>query len=136
AWPAFSEAPAALADLRREGWRLGILSNTDPDLLDASIARLGVEIDVRVVASQIGSYKPRHGHWEELRRVATPSVHVHVAASIFHDLEPCSRLGIPAVWLNRTGQQASVARAAELESLEPLPATLDRIAHHTAHGGA
>jgi FMN phosphatase YigB (HAD superfamily) len=128
--------PAALAELRRRGWRLGILSNTDLDLLDPSIARLGVEIDVRVVASQIGSYKPGHRHWEELRRVATPSAHVHVAASVCHDLEPCSRLGIPAVWINRTGQQASVERAAELESLEPLPATLDRIAHGSGHGAA
>src|SRR6266705_2286999 len=32
-WPAFPEVPAALIELRRRGWKLAILSNTDPDLL-------------------------------------------------------------------------------------------------------
>src|SRR5581483_7948817 len=30
-WPPFPEVPAALAELRERGWRLAILSNTDPD---------------------------------------------------------------------------------------------------------
>src|SRR4051812_1453153 len=32
-WPPFPEVPGALAELRERGWRLAILSNTDPDLL-------------------------------------------------------------------------------------------------------
>src|SRR5438067_3210185 len=33
-WPAFAEVPAALGTLKQRGWRLAILSNTDPELLD------------------------------------------------------------------------------------------------------
>src|SRR5437867_12198598 len=53
----FPEVPPALAELRDRGWRLAILSNTDPDFLDASLERIGVPVDLTVVASEIGSYK-------------------------------------------------------------------------------
>ena len=97
----------ALTRLRADGWKLAILSNTDADYLDASIARLGVEIDERVVASEIGSYKPGHRHWDELeRRTDYPEAHVHVAASLFHDIEPCADLEITAVWINRLGERS------------------------------
>src|SRR5207244_2566634 len=64
-WPAFPEVPAALAELRRRGWRLAILSNTDADLLAASLRHLGGTFDELVIASEIGSYKPALGHWRE-----------------------------------------------------------------------
>src|SRR6266487_349057 len=62
-WPPFPEVPAALEALRARGWRLGILSNTDPDLLAASVVSIGVPVDLRVTAAEAGSYKPAHGHW-------------------------------------------------------------------------
>jgi 2-haloacid dehalogenase len=131
-WPPFPEVAEALTSLRAAGWKLAILSNTDPDYLDASIGRLGVEIDERVVASDIGSYKPGHRHWEELgRRIgagAAPVIHVHVAASLFHDIEPCADLGITAVWVNRRGERSTVPRAAELVDLGRLPETLSGLA--------
>ena len=40
-WEPFPEVPAALGEARARGWRLAILSNTDRDFLDASVARLG-----------------------------------------------------------------------------------------------
>src|SRR6266540_3295246 len=60
-WPPFPEVPAALEALRARGWRLGILSNTDPDLLAASVDNIGVPVDVSVTAAEAGSYKPAHG---------------------------------------------------------------------------
>jgi 2-haloacid dehalogenase len=130
AWPPFPEVPEALARLREDGWRLAILSNTDPDFLDASVARLGVEVDERVVASEIGSYKPGHRHWEELRRRLGPDpvTHVHVAASLFHDIEPCAELKISSVWVNRRGEHSRLPRAAEVPDLTDLPAVLARLA--------
>ena len=128
-WPAFAEVPAALARLRADGWRLAILSNTDPGYLAASIARVGVDIDERVVASEIGSYKPGHRHWEELRRRigAGPVVHVHVAASLFHDIEPCADLGITSVWINRLGETSSRPPGGRATDLHDLSATLARL---------
>jgi hypothetical protein len=54
-WPPFPEVPASLGLLREDGWRLAILSNTDADYLDASLSSIGVPVDERVVASEIGS---------------------------------------------------------------------------------
>ena len=50
-WRPFPEVPGALAELRGRGFKLAILSNTDPDLLDASLERIGVTIDGRLVTN-------------------------------------------------------------------------------------
>lgn len=128
-WPVFPEVPQALRELRRRGWRLAILSNSDPDLLDASLRAIDVPVDVRVIASEIGSYKPSPGHWETfLRRTgAAPGRHVHVAASLFHDVAPCGRMGIPCVWIDRLAETSDLPRAARLTDLAALPDTLDTL---------
>jgi 2-haloacid dehalogenase len=128
-WPIFPEVTGALAELRERGWRLVALSNTDPDLLAASLEAIGVPFDGTVVAGEIGSYKPAHGHWRTFseRFGADPERHVHVAASLFHDIGPANELGIPAVWINRLGETSDLPRAAELTDLSDLPNTLDRI---------
>ena len=128
-WGVFPEVPDALRELRARGWKLAILSNTDPDLLDASIRAIDVPIDERIVASDIGSYKPAFGHWETFfrRTGADRTRHVHVAASLFHDIEPCAKLGLPAVWINRRGEISMVPRSAELPDLRDLPDTLERL---------
>jgi 2-haloacid dehalogenase len=128
-WPVFPEVPASLIALRDGGWRLAILSNTDPDLLDASLEAIGVPVDERIVASEIGSYKPAFAHWERFfeRTGADRRGHVHVAASLHHDIEPCAKLGLPAVWINRVGETSDVPRAAELPGLAGLPDVLDRL---------
>jgi len=128
-WRVFPEVPGALFELRDRGWKLAILSNTDADLLEASIASIGVEIDERVVASDIGSYKPAFGHWESFfrRTDAERTRLAHVAASLFHDIEPCAKLGLPAVWIDRLGETSMVPRSATLHDLTDLPETLDSL---------
>ncbi|HUG89079.1 MAG TPA: HAD-IA family hydrolase [Actinomycetota bacterium] len=125
-WPPFPEVPDVLRHLRESGRRLAILSNTDRDLLAASIERIGVPFDVTVTAADAGSYKPAPGHWERFDALSgAREAHVHVAASLFHDIEPCSRMGIPAVWINRLGEESDLPRAAELATLQGLPETLE-----------
>jgi 2-haloacid dehalogenase len=128
-WPAFPEVPGALTELRARGWRLVPLSNTDPDLLAASMERIGVAFDGAIVAGEIGSYKPAHGHWLAFAARFHPETgrHVHVAASLFHDIAPVQELGIPAVWINRLGETSDLPRAAELPDLAGLPDVVDRI---------
>ena len=128
-WPAFPEVSLSLLDLRERGWRVAILSNTDPDLLDASLAQIRVPVDLRVTAAEAGSYKPAHGHWERFRRetAADPARHVHVAASLFHDIAPAAELGIAAVWINRLGESSDLPREAELRDLTRLGEALDGI---------
>ena len=79
-WRPFPEVTGALADLRDRGWRLAILSNTDPDLLSTSLKTIGVEVDVRITAAEAHSYKPAFGHWDTFFRTTTADRerHVHV----------------------------------------------------------
>jgi 2-haloacid dehalogenase len=127
AWPPFPEVPGSLARLRDAGWRVAILSNTDADYLEASLALIDVPVDTRVVASEIGSYKPGVAHWETFfrRTGAERSRHVHVAASLFHDIAPAAALGLPCVWINRLGETSEIPRADELPDLSALPETLE-----------
>ena len=126
-WPPFPEVPAALTELRERGWRIGVLSNTDPEYLDASFERIGVPTDLRITAAEAGSYKPAHGHWERFfeETGAGRARHVHIGASIFHDLRPAAELGLTAVWINRMHESTDVPRAAELPDVAKLPETLD-----------
>jgi 2-haloacid dehalogenase len=128
-WPVFEDVPPALAELRRRGWRLAILSNTDRNYIEASMERIGVPFEFAIVASEIGSYKPQHGHWHEFLRAtgADPARHVHVAASLYHDVEPSRELGIPCVWINRLAEEPDSGAAAELPDLAALPDTLHRL---------
>jgi 2-haloacid dehalogenase len=127
AWPAFPEVRGALDDLAADGWRLAILSNTDPDLLAASFVNIGVQPDLAITAAEAGSYKPAHGHWMVFRERsrADPTRHVHVGASPFHDIAPAAELGIPAVWINRLDEESDLPRAAELPDLSSLRGVLD-----------
>jgi 2-haloacid dehalogenase len=128
-WPVFPDVAPALVEARRRGWRLAILSNTDRDLIDASTAAIGVSFDLAIVASEIGSYKPAPRHWEIFfaETGADRARHVHVAASLFHDIAPATELGVRTVWVNRLGEAADPAPTREVGDLEELPDVLDEL---------
>ena len=128
-WEPFPEVPAALKEARDRGWKLAILSNTDPDFIDASQSRLGVPFELAIVASEIGSYKPAHRHWERFfeETKATPEQHVHVAASLFHDIAPANELGLRSIWINRLGETHGPQPTRELRDLDHLADTLDEL---------
>jgi 2-haloacid dehalogenase len=128
-WPVFDDVGPGLTKARERGWRLGILSNTDRDLIDASIAAIGVPFDLTIVAGDIGSYKPAHGHWEVFRqRVGDDVRHVHVAQSLYHDIEPATELGIPSIWINRLGEPDDARPNLTLSGLNVLADALDSLA--------
>ena len=128
-WEPFPEVADALGEARGRGWKLAILSNTDRDFVDASLERIGVQFELAIVASEIGSYKPAPGHWRAFaERVPAPAAHVHVGASLFHDVAPASALGLPTVWINRLGEQPEPQPDVELHTLAGLADALDGLA--------
>jgi 2-haloacid dehalogenase len=128
-WPVFDDVRPALVDARSRGWRLAALSNTDRDLIEASVQAIGVPFDTVVVAGDIGSYKPAHRHWEVFREFtgADPAGHVHVAQSLFHDIAPAAELGIPTIWINRLGEPDDPRPSRTLRSLGGLADALDSL---------
>ena len=128
-WPVFPEVPAALAEAHERGWALFALSNSDRDLIDASLESIGVPFEGAVVAGEIGSYKPAHRHWEVFyeRTGADRAQHVHVAQSHFHDIAPAAELGVRSIWSNRLAEKAEPAPARELPDLTGLADVLDQL---------
>jgi len=128
-WPVFEDVQPGLTVARDRGWRLAILSNTDRDLIDASIERLGVPFELAIVAGEIGSYKPAHTHWEVFYETtgADRRGHVHVAQSLFHDIEPANELGILSIWINRLGEPDDPRPTAILAGVSELADALDSL---------
>ncbi len=128
-WPVYPDTRPALAEAYERGWKLVALSNTDRDLIDASLAAIGMPFDGAVVAGEIGSYKPSPGHWHTFFRTfdVDRTRHVHVAQSHYHDIRPAIDLGIPTVWINRLGERYDPAPARELPSLRGLADVLDEL---------
>ncbi len=128
-WPVFPEVPGALAEARERGWRLAALSNSDRDLIEASLQVIGVPFDLAIVASEVGSYKPAPGHWRAFDAAtgAARSRHVHVAQSHFHDIVPAHDLGIRSIWINRLGERADPEPTRELPDSAGLADVLDEL---------
>jgi 2-haloalkanoic acid dehalogenase type II len=102
-WKPFPDTNPALERLAKKH-TLGILSNTDNDLLAGTLKHLSVKFDILVTAENVRSYKPRPRHFEEARRLIGPRPWLHVAASWFHDIEPATKLNIHAAWVNRKNE--------------------------------
>ena len=66
-------------------------------------------------------------HWQEFgsRTLADRRRHVHVGASLYHDIAPAVRLRLPNVWINRLDEHPGPSPTIELPDLEGLPDALD-----------
>ena len=103
-WEPFPDTNPALGRLADAGYRLGILSNIDDDLLAGTLPRLAVRFDLLVTAEQLRSYKPGHAHFDEARRRVGGQSWLHAAQSYFHDIVPACDLGVPVAWINRKAE--------------------------------
>ena len=105
-WPPFSDSVEALAELKRQGRVLGVLSNVDNDLFEGSRNLLGDPFDLVVTAEDVRSYKPALPHFHVVReRLACYGIGedaiLHVARSKFHDVATANELGWANCWINR-----------------------------------
>jgi len=122
--PVFTDTVPALTALRKDGWKLAVLTNCDDDLFAQTQAKIGVPFDAVVTAQQVRSYKPDLGHFRRFEQIPNGAAWVHAACSWFHDMVPAAEMGIPRVWIDRdrTGDDPSVASAV-LPDLQNLAET-------------
>ena len=103
-WRPFKETLAALKKVNAKK-QTGLISNIDDKLLGQTRRHFGMDFDLVVTAQQVRSYKPDPAHFKECeRRIGTKKGWVHVASSHYHDVDPCAKLKVPVIWVNRHGE--------------------------------
>jgi 2-haloacid dehalogenase len=123
--PPFPEVVAALGALKRQGFRLCIISNTDDDIIAGNVAQLGGHIDRVVTAQQAQAYKPARRIFEHAHAALGVSKDevVHICASPHLDLAAARDIGFRCIWIDRgTGRKAP----ADYEPDRTFP-TLDHV---------
>lgn len=104
-WRPFADTNPALERLRDAGYRLGILSNVDDDLLAETRRHFTVDFELIITAQQVRSYKPAPGHFVAAKERIGSARWLHAAQSNFHDGVPVNAMGIPTAWVNRRGEE-------------------------------
>jgi len=105
-WQPFRETNAQLERFAKK-FELGILSNVDDKLLGATRRHFRSDFDLVVTAQQVRSYKPDPAHFKECaRRIEKRKKNwVHIASGYPTDVEPCLKMKIPVIWVNRHGYE-------------------------------
>ncbi|TMF38441.1 MAG: HAD family hydrolase [Chloroflexi bacterium] len=128
-WPPFGDVGAALADLRKEGWKFALLTNCDRDIVALTQRRLPASFDAVVTAEDVSAYKPNPAHFRLFQSTfgASADAWIHVAQSYFHDIKPTHELGITRIWVNRQGERDDPSLADEvINGLAQLPDAVSR----------
>jgi 2-haloacid dehalogenase len=100
-WAPFKETNAQLRKFTSK-FQTGLISNIDDKLLGQTRRHIPMDFDLVVTAQQVRSYKPDPAHFKECeRRVGGKKGWVHIAASHYHDVEPCVKAKVPVIWVNR-----------------------------------
>lgn len=131
-WPAFPDSVEALEQLRDDGYKLGILSNTDVDLLQKTlVGPLPVPFDEVITAEEVHSYKPGDGMFDEFlaRHSPGPGEWIHIGRTVWHDCEPAYKRGFRSVLVYRsdTPKEGGCADLV-IRDLATLPAGLKELA--------
>jgi 2-haloacid dehalogenase len=104
-WPAFKETNTQLERFKKK-FEIGLIANVDDKLLGETRRWFKTDFDLVVTAQQVRSYKPDPAHFKECeRRIGGKKGWVHVASDYYYDVEPCIKLKIPVIWVNRNKEQ-------------------------------
>lgn len=118
-WPAFADAPAALARLKRR-YKLVAMTNTRRWALERMIETLGSPFDDTVSVDEALCEKPDPAYFAFTRGRLSRDGHgmhdiLHVAQSQYHDIGAARGLGYTVAWIERRmgrGHGGTIAAAA------------------------
>jgi 2-haloacid dehalogenase len=135
--PVIGDVERALAELRKDGFNLAVLTNCDEDLFVLTQRSFQKPFDLVITAERVQEYKPSLAHFTRFKSVT--GVHfsnwVHVANSWFHDIEPAIKMGIKNVWLDREEQGAGRREPClRITSAVELPKIVRRVLNVTNLG--
>jgi 2-haloacid dehalogenase len=107
--PPFPEVIEALRELKTQGFKLCIISNTDDEIIAGNVAQMGGHIDRVITAQQAQAYKPSPRIFEYAHNALgkTEDDIVHICASPHLDLAAARDMKFRCVWIDRgTGRKA------------------------------
>jgi len=128
----FPEVPGVLETLKRAGYRLAILSNGSPPMLEAAVksAGIGPLLDAVLSVEEAGHYKPHPRVYQlALDRLGMDAAAIAFQSSNAWDAHAASAFGMRVVWCNRYGQRRERlpgAPDAEIKTLAEVPALLGK----------
>jgi 2-haloacid dehalogenase len=124
----FAEVPDVLQRLKQAGFKMAILSNGSPRMLDAAVAgaRIGSLLDAVLSVEEVGVYKPHRQVYQlAVDRLGVPADAIAFQSSNAWDAYAASAFGMKVVWCNRYGQKRERLPGTpdfEIKSLAELPA--------------
>jgi HAD superfamily hydrolase (TIGR01662 family) len=118
----YEDVHPVLAELRRYGLRIGLVSNTARDL-PAFVAHHGLDVDAAISSGRHGWVKPHRSIFEAMLREldVAPEDAAMVGDSPADDIEGARALGMTALLVDREGRYPD---AGALPDLLALPAAL------------
>lgn len=126
----YPEVPETLATLKDRGFRLAILSNGTPAMLDAAVRNAGIKalIEKNFSVEDVGIFKPDF----RVYQMAVDGLHVRPEEIAFQssnawDASGASAFGFRVAWVNRFGQSRERLPGqpdAEIQTLAALPTLL------------
>src|SRR3954451_7149493 len=119
-WAPFKETNPQLKKVQSK-LETGLVSNIDDKLLGQTRRHIPSDFDLVVTAQQVRSYKPDPAHFTECaRRIGGKKGWVHIAASHYHDVEPCVKAKVPVIWVNRNKEQLEPSQKKPTEEVKSL----------------
>jgi 2-haloalkanoic acid dehalogenase type II len=124
-WP---EVHQVLIALRREGLKLGVVTNCSEALGRTAISCSGVNFDVVVTSERAGHYKPDPWPYERaLAELGTTADRCLFVAGSAYDLFGTGKVGLPTYWHDRVGMKAPANLRAPLAHHRTLHPLLDLV---------
>ncbi len=106
---AYPEVPALLTRLKAAGIKLAILSNGEPDMLEAAVKGAGIDgvLDHVLSVESVGIFKPHPSVYQlAVDRLQVPASAMAFQSSNAWDVNGASSFGLRPVWINRFGAPA------------------------------
>ena len=126
----YPEVPAMLERLRAGGLKLAILSNGEPEMLQAGARSAGIDslLDAILSVEEVGIFKPDPRVYQlAVDRLDVAPDAIAFQSSNAWDVHGAATFGLRPVWINRLGappERLPGAAEHELRDLSGLPALL------------
>lgn len=117
----FPDAPTALYEARRKGYKTVLMTNHSRDLIGANIINLDHEFDLVVTSEDVEAYKPNKKFFDYVgQQLGEVEKHVHVAVDQVKDIEPAQSQGWGIITIDRSDIPADGAVESLVDAVETL----------------